>query len=169
MNISRVAKLAGVNVEIIRYYQRRGLIVEPAKPFGSYRRYPAEIVSRIRFIKRAQLLGFSLREIAILLRPASSGDCSWVHDLVKAKIRSLRSQAASLTQSVQALECLLERCPGGAGCEGCVDCVDCPLRGRLAETDICLRDALHPKAGVRTPVKTIMTQSAIASCGDVDH
>ena len=68
LTIGRVAKLAGVSVETIRYYQRRGLLTEPDKPHMGYRRYPADIVKHIRFIKRAQALGFSLQEIIELLR-----------------------------------------------------------------------------------------------------
>ena len=67
LTIGRVAKLAGVNVETIRYYQRRRLIAEPDKPHMGYRRYPADIVKHIRFIKRAQALGFTLEEITELL------------------------------------------------------------------------------------------------------
>ena len=58
--IGRLAANAGVNVETIRYYQRRGLLSEPDKPLNGHRRYPAESVKRVRFIKRAQVLGFTL-------------------------------------------------------------------------------------------------------------
>src|SRR5258708_251804 len=68
MTIGRVAAAAGVSVETIRYYQRRGLLEEPAKPIGGYRRYPPEMVNRICFIKRAQVLGFTLEDVAGLLR-----------------------------------------------------------------------------------------------------
>ena len=64
--IGAVARKAGVNVETIRYYQRIGLVREPARPRGGVRRYPPETVERLRFIKRAQDLGFSLAEIADL-------------------------------------------------------------------------------------------------------
>ena len=60
LTIGKVAKLAAVNVETIRYYQRRGLLAEPDKPYMGYRRYSVDIVKRIRFIKRAQALGFTL-------------------------------------------------------------------------------------------------------------
>ncbi len=59
LTIGRLAKAAGVNVETIRYYQRRGLVDEPYKPLGGHRRYAPSAVSRVRFIKRAQQLGFS--------------------------------------------------------------------------------------------------------------
>ena len=59
LTIGRVAATAGVNIETIRYYQRRGLLEEPAKPLGGYRNYPPEMVKQVRFIKRAQTLGFT--------------------------------------------------------------------------------------------------------------
>jgi DNA-binding transcriptional MerR regulator len=59
---------AGVSVETIRYYQRRGLLEEPKKPLGGHRNYPTEIVKRIRFIERAQALGFTLEDVAGLLQ-----------------------------------------------------------------------------------------------------
>lgn len=60
LTIGKLADAAGVNVETIRYYQRRGLLDEPAKPLGGHRRYPVDMVKRLRFIKRAQALGFTL-------------------------------------------------------------------------------------------------------------
>lgn len=67
LTISRIARAARVNVETIRYYQRRGLIAEPPKPALGYRIYPSATIERIRFIKRAQELGFTLAEIGNLL------------------------------------------------------------------------------------------------------
>ena len=63
MTIGHLAKEAGVNVETIRYYQRRGLLEEPEKPIGGHRRYPRVALDRIAFIRRAQKLGFSLAEV----------------------------------------------------------------------------------------------------------
>ena len=67
MTIGNLARTAGVNVETIRYYQRIGLVDEPVKPPQGYRRYPVAIIDRIRFIKRAQVLGFTLNEITELI------------------------------------------------------------------------------------------------------
>ena len=69
----KLAKAAGVNVETIRFYQRKGLLLEPDKPYGSIRRYGEADVTRVRFVKSAQRLGFSLDEIAELLRLARAG------------------------------------------------------------------------------------------------
>ena len=66
LTIGQLARSAGVNVETVRYYQRIGLIGEPPKPRQGYRSYPPATADRIRFIKRAQGLGFSLKEIALL-------------------------------------------------------------------------------------------------------
>ena len=68
LTIGSLADEAGVNVETIRYYQRRGLMPEPDKPAQGYRRYDATTVKRVRFIKRAQALGFTLEEIGGLLK-----------------------------------------------------------------------------------------------------
>lgn len=68
LTIGVFAKAAGVNVETIRFYQRKGLLPEPDKPYGSIRRYGEADVTRVRFVKSAQRLGFSLDEIAELLR-----------------------------------------------------------------------------------------------------
>src|ERR1700682_36071 len=68
MTIGRLAKSVGEHVETIRYYQRRGLIEEPRKPASGHRRYPGDVVNRIRFIRRAQQMGFSLEEVKSLLK-----------------------------------------------------------------------------------------------------
>lgn len=68
LTISVFASAAGVNVETIRFYQRKGLLPEPAKPYGSIRRYGKSDVTRVRFVKSAQRLGFSLDEVMELLK-----------------------------------------------------------------------------------------------------
>ncbi len=75
MTIGWLAKEAGVNVETIRYYQRRGLLDEPQKPVGGHRRYQPQVLKRIAFIRRAQALGFSLAEVESLLK--YSDGLSW--------------------------------------------------------------------------------------------
>ena len=67
LTIGAYAKAAGVNVETIRFYQRKGLLLEPDRPYGSIRRYGGPDVARVKFVKSAQRLGFSLDEIAELL------------------------------------------------------------------------------------------------------
>jgi MerR family transcriptional regulator, mercuric resistance operon regulatory protein len=81
-----VAAAAGVNVETIRYYQRRGLLEEPKKPLGEYRNYPTGMVKRIRFIKRAQALGFTLEDVTGLLQLNNRHACVKTRDLAAQKV-----------------------------------------------------------------------------------
>lgn len=75
ITIGKAAAAAGVNVETIRFYQRRGLLVEPPKVLGGFRYYDEATVARVRFIKRAQALGFSLKEVLSLLALEQSTAC----------------------------------------------------------------------------------------------
>ncbi|AXK39950.1 Hg(II)-responsive transcriptional regulator [Crenobacter cavernae] len=119
LTIGRVAKLAGVNVETIRYYQRRGLLAEPDKPTGGYRRYPAEVVKRTRFIKRAQALGFTLDEVAGLLRLDEAGACAQTRELAAHKVALIDQKLAGLTAMRQALADLIGQCDAGQSSMGC--------------------------------------------------
>jgi MerR family mercuric resistance operon transcriptional regulator len=109
LTIGQLAHAAGVNVETIRYYQRIGLIEEPPRPARGYRRYPPGAVARIRFIKRAQNLGFTLHEVAELLA-LNDGDCDEARALAERKQAAIRARIADL-QAIQAeLETLIEAC-----------------------------------------------------------
>jgi MerR family mercuric resistance operon transcriptional regulator len=108
LTIGQLATAAGVNVETIRYYQRLGLLDEPVKPTGGHRRYPAEQAKRLRFIKRAQALGFTLNEVAALLTLEQANACTETRDLalrkrelIEAKIRDLEQMHLALGQLVQ--------------------------------------------------------------------
>ena len=101
--ISQLAKSAGVNVETIRYYERRGLIEQPDRPAEGYRRYPETTLNRIRFIKRAQELGFSLEEITNLLALGES-HCSEVQELAEGKLVSVRAKINDLCRLERVLE-----------------------------------------------------------------
>ncbi len=81
LTIGRLAESAQVNVETVRYYQRRGLMREPARPTGSVRRYSNDDVTRIRFIKRAQQLGFTLDEITSLFKLEDGRSCREIEHL----------------------------------------------------------------------------------------
>ena len=112
LTIGRVARQAGVNVETVRYYQQRGLVPEPAKPLGSFRRYSPGVVQRIQYIKRAQTAGFSLDEIALLLTLVENQrDCQQVRELIHRKRHTLRAQIETLQQRLEMLEALLKDCP----------------------------------------------------------
>ncbi len=109
MTIGGLAKAAGVNVETIRYYQRLGLIHEPRKPSGSHRRYPDSTVGELVFVRRAQLLGFTLAEIKDLLRHADAADRRDVRRIAETRHSRLALQAKQLATMSARLEALVER------------------------------------------------------------
>lgn len=122
MTISKAARKAGVGVETIRFYEREGLIKQPPKPRTSgFRSYPAETVERIRFIKQAQELGFSLREARELLalRADPSADASGVHARAAAKLDQVNAKIRQLQRIRHALKTLLAACPGGGALRCC--------------------------------------------------
>ena len=110
MTIGRVAAAAGVSVETIRYYQRRGLLEEPAKPIGGYRRYPPEMVNRICFIKRAQVLGFTLEDVAGLLRLDNREACATTRELAAQKLALIEQKLSQLHTMRDALAKLVRKC-----------------------------------------------------------
>ena len=119
LTIGRVAKLAGVNVETIRYYQRRRLIAEPDKPHMGYRRYPPDSVKHIRFIKRAQALGFTLEEISELLRLEEARACAETRALASHKIRLIDQKLTGLAAMRKALASLVQQCDRKQPAKGC--------------------------------------------------
>src|SRR5438876_3640410 len=94
LSIGAVARAAAVNVETIRYYQRRGLLDEPAKPLGGYRRYSADMSKRVRFIKRAQALGFTLTEVGGLLGLDEACACAETLALAVRKLALIEQKMA---------------------------------------------------------------------------
>lgn len=119
ITIGRVAKLAGVNVETIRYYQRRRLLAEPDKPHMGYRRYSADIVKHIRFIKRAQALGFTLEEIAELLRLEEARACAETRALAAHKMEMIDRKLTALGAMRKALARLVQQCDRKQPVKGC--------------------------------------------------
>ncbi|WP_281806778.1 MerR family transcriptional regulator [Methylocystis echinoides] len=113
MTIGRLAETAGVGVETIRYYQRRGLLDEPRKPFRGHRHYPADMAKRIRFIKRAQALGFTLEEIASLLRLEGADCCSDTRELAAHKVALIEGKSLDLAAMRDALAALVGQCETG--------------------------------------------------------
>lgn len=115
MRIGEVARTAGVGVETIRYYENVGLIEQPLRPAdGGYRNYPAEIVGRIRFIKSAQRLGFSLQEIDQLLALDAGPEtqCADIRDRASTKLDDVIAEIENLTRIKTTLERLIDACPG---------------------------------------------------------
>lgn len=107
--ISKVAKEIGVNIETIRFYERRGLIAQPIKPETGYRHYPDETINRIRFIKRAQDLGFTLDEITNLLS-LNDNPCGQVQELTERKLHAVKEKMSDLRRLEKALITLLTQC-----------------------------------------------------------
>lgn len=115
LSISEVARKSNVNIETVRYYERRGLIPEPPRTESGYRLFPLEIVERIKFIKRSQELGFTLAEIEKLL--AISGDeehydSEEVLQFTSQKIRDVELQIKDLEKIKSVLQNLSAKCPG---------------------------------------------------------
>lgn len=119
MTISRLAGAAGVNVETVRFYQRSGLIDEPARPHSGYRTYQGEDVRRIRFIKRAQLLGFTLDEIANLLKLEGTHACTSTRDLAAKKLAMVEAKLTDLLAMKSALATMVSRCDSEHPDGGC--------------------------------------------------
>jgi len=109
LTIGRLAKAANVNIETIRYYQRVNLITEPTKPKTGYRQYDLDVIARINFIKRAQKLGFSLKEIAELL-DMGDGHCSDIKERAEEKRQTIEKQIEDLTSLRQTLDSLIHSC-----------------------------------------------------------
>lgn len=110
LTIGLLAQAAGVNVETIRFYQRKALLSEPPRPEGGIRRYGGEDVARVRFIKAAQRLGFSLDEVAGLLRLQDGTHCSEARQLAQQKLADVRRKLADLARMEQALSALERAC-----------------------------------------------------------
>lgn len=108
--IGALAKSAGVNLESIRFYQRKGLMVEPDRIRGTIRRYGATDLARLQFIKSAQRIGFSLDEIAELLRLDDGTHCEEARHLAEQKLRDVRERIADLGRIEKALGQLVISC-----------------------------------------------------------
>jgi MerR family transcriptional regulator, copper efflux regulator len=114
MTIGQVARRAGVGIETVRFYERRGLIAKPPRPNGGFRHYADDVVGRIRFIREAQRLGFSLEEIRELLNLQAdpAADASKVRERALAKLAQVDDKIAQLERMGGALRALLAVCPG---------------------------------------------------------
>ena len=119
LTIGRLAKAAGVNVETIRYYQRRGLVNEPSKPLGGHRRYAPLAATRVRFIKRAQQLGFTLEEITGLLRLEDGQSCRETRLLAEHKLAVVEERIADLNRMRRLLKGLIAECAAGQRPRSC--------------------------------------------------
>ena len=113
--IGTLARQVGVNVETIRYYQRRGLMREPPRPLGGIRRYVPEHARRLRFIKEAQKLGFDLKEVGELLSLEDGLHCREVEVIAGHKLATVRERMAQLARIETVLAALVGKCHNNRG------------------------------------------------------
>lgn len=132
LTIGRLARSAGVGVETIRFYERAGLLTEPPRSASGYREYPAEVVRRVRFIRQAKELGFTLREIQELLdlRVAPDSSCAEVRERAKVKVAGIETRIAALQGMKAALERLARKCRGRGPMS------ECPILEELEEAEL---------------------------------
>lgn len=121
LTIGAFATAAGVNVETIRFYQRKGLLAQPDRPHGSIRRYGMADVTRVRFVKAAQGLGFSLDEVTELLRLDDGTHCREARTLAERKLADVREKLADLARMERVLSDLVRACHARRGN------ISCPL------------------------------------------
>ena len=117
--IGRLATAAGVHVETVRYYQRRGLLNEPARPLGGVRRYGPSELTRLQFIRRAQTMGFTLDEVAGLLEIKGKHACEETRQLIERKLVEVRRKMQDLRQLEQDLQQSVVECVGAKSGKVC--------------------------------------------------
>ena len=121
LTIGQLAKIAGVGVETVRFYERKGLLAEPNRRPSGYRQYGEEVVNRLRFIKRAKELGFSLNEIKELLslRLDLTTTCADVKERAEEKIDDIEAKIRTLRRMKNALVKVTKACSGRGGTSEC--------------------------------------------------
>jgi Hg(II)-responsive transcriptional regulator len=129
LTIGQVACQAGIGIETVRFYEREGLLAEPPRKESGYRQYAADAIDRLRFIKRAKQLGFSLKEIADLLtmRVEPGTTCAEVKKRAEAKIADIEQKIQSLRHMKQALAKVTKQCRGRGPLSDCpiLEVFDC--------------------------------------------
>ena len=128
LTIGRLAREAGINLETVRYYERRGLLPKPPRSASGYRLFPADAAPRLRFIRRAQELGFSLMEIRELLalRVSPRTTSAEIRKRTEAKIADIDHKIKSLESMRKSLRKLTN------SCAGCGPISECPILESLA-------------------------------------
>ena len=114
LSIGQVAKMSGIGVETIRFYERKGLIDEPPRKTSGYRQYDETAVTKLAFIQQAKTLGFSLKEIGELLslREKPGSTSREIKRLAEAKLCDIKDKMEMLGRMQRTLENLVEQCPG---------------------------------------------------------
>jgi MerR family copper efflux transcriptional regulator len=126
LSIGKLAKLAGVNIDTVRYYERNGLLAPSTRLASGYRRYGDLELARLRFIRRAQKLGFSLKEINSLLSLSARRNVAQVKRSAQAKLADVDARIADLQRVREGLSILVEACPGHGQAS------DCPILRALS-------------------------------------
>ena len=123
LTIGRLAQAVGVNLETVRFYERQGLLPRPPRSASGYRLFPADAARRLKFIKRAQELGFSLREIRELLalRVSPRTDSTEIRKRTESKIADIESKIRTLDSMRKSLKKLVQ------SCTGCAPHSKCPI------------------------------------------
>ena len=143
LRTAEVAERAGVNVETLRFYERKGILPAPPRRASGYRDYPPETVERVRFIKRAQELGFSLREVQELLELRQTGraKAGRVRKVAETKLEEIEHKIRDLEAMKQSLSDLL------CACNGRTTVAACPIIESLSGCERCRPD--RPEASLR--------------------
>ena len=129
MGIGALAKRAGVRIDTVRYYERNGLLAPKTRLPSGYRRYSEVEVARLRFIRRAQALGFTLKEVRELLALSKSRDVARVKRRAQDKLADVEQRIAALERVRMGLSSLIAECPGHG------QAADCPILKALGDED----------------------------------
>jgi MerR family mercuric resistance operon transcriptional regulator len=132
LTIGRVARRAGLAIDTVRYYEREGLLDKPARTSAGYRQYSASAVARLRFIRQAKELGFTLSEIRELLalKVAPGKSCADVRARAEAKIADIEQRVAQLNRMKRALAKLAVACSGRGPTS------ECPILEAMESRDL---------------------------------
>jgi MerR family copper efflux transcriptional regulator len=130
IGIGTLAKRAGVGIDTVRYYERAGLLAPKTRLSSGYRRYSELELARLRFIRRAQVLGFSLKEVRELLALSAQRDVARVKRSAQAKLADVEERIAELEKIRQGLTTLIAACPGHGRA------ADCPILKALGEDNL---------------------------------
>jgi MerR family transcriptional regulator, copper efflux regulator len=129
LSIGKLSRLAGVGIDTVRYYERNGLLAPSTRLASGYRRYGDLELARLRFIRRAQKLGFTLKEISSLLNLSARRNVAQVKRAAQAKLDDVNARIADLQKVRDGLALLVEACPGHGRAS------ECPILRALADEE----------------------------------
>ena len=130
LSIGALARKAGVGIDTVRYYERNGLLAPGSRSASGYRRYGPRELARLRFIRRAQKLGFSLKEIRALLSLSARHNVAQVKRAAQVKLADVDAKLADLRRVRAGLAELIEACPGHGRS------TECPILNALGDEEI---------------------------------